>query len=206
MSREKGGMTEANHSELLESRRLLSVSVNSAGICNITAADTGSKISVTQVSDQGTTHFEVNVDGQVSDLSDHNITAFRIHGSDVSDWIRIFASDDSIRMLRTTIYGGAGNDKIFGSNSIDRIYAGDGNDTITTYGGADFVYGDGGKDVIITGAGTDRVFGGDGNDTIDGGDGHDHLNGEAGDDSINGGGQNDDIDGGAGNDVISGGT
>lgn len=55
------------------------------------------------------------------------------------------------------IFGGAGNDIIYGSQAADRISGGDGNDWINAGAGNDTLYGD---------AGNDRVFGGTGKDSI----------------------------------------
>ncbi|MGA7180289.1 MAG: hypothetical protein WBX11_11965 [Thiobacillaceae bacterium] len=79
-----------------------------------------------------------------------------------------------------TIFGGAGNDIIWGSNGPGNyIDIGQGNST------------------VFSGAGNDTVFAGAGNSTI---------NGQAGDDYIEGGSGNQYIEGGSGNNTIFGGT
>jgi Ca2+-binding RTX toxin-like protein len=78
-------------------------------------------------------------------------------------------------VLRTKIYGGAGNDVIYGSAGADQIHGGDGNDWISAGDGNDNVYGE---------AGNDRLFGGDGNDYLDGGSGTDMIRGDGGIDRI----------------------
>ena len=72
-----------------------------------------------------------------------------------------------------TIYGGAGNDTIFGMDDADSLYGGTGNDVI-----------DGGID-------NDALFGGEGADTLSGGDGDDTITFSEGDTAS--GGANDDL-------------
>ena len=71
-------------------------------------------------------------------------------------------------VIKLTVDGGAGPDRLLGSQAADVFLGGDGND---------FVFGDNGNDVALLGAGHD-VFQwnpGDGNDTIEGQDGIDTM-------------------------------
>ncbi len=74
---------------------------------------------------------------------------------------------------KARIFGGAGNDTIYGDAKVNVVWAGPGDDT---------VYGAGGDD---------EVQGGDGNDVLWGGDGDDLINGGPGNDTENGAGNND---------------
>jgi Ca2+-binding RTX toxin-like protein len=94
------------------------------------------------------------------------------------------------------IYGGLGNDVLFGGDSSDNIYGEVGND---------YLNGKDGDDKLSGGEGDDTLKGGDGNDTLDGGAGIDTLDGGAGNDTLNGGAGIDTLYGGDGNDTLNGG-
>lgn len=133
--------------------------------------------------------------------------------------------------LRTTAYGGFGNDTILGSYEVDKIYGGDGNDTIrgghakdqiygqngddTIYGGADndmldgganadIIYGEGGIDIVIAGMdfAPNQLYGGFDDDTVIGGKGDDSIYGGEGHDLLDGGLGADEVFGEGGNDRI----
>lgn len=118
------------------------------------------------------------------------------------------------------LYGGAGNDWLFGEGGQDNAYGGSGDDVI--FGGADsdWLEGNSGDDVMSgdngsgssDGHGHDRLDGGAGNDFMWGDAGHDVLLGGDGNDELHGDNvsvpvelQGDDfLDGGAGNDLLTG--
>ncbi len=75
------------------------------------------------------------------------------------------------------------------------LYGGDGNDTL---------YGQAGNDALYGGDRNDRLFGGDGHDTLFGGEWLDSLYGGAGNDTLFGGALLDSLFGGAGDDTLSG--
>jgi ELWxxDGT repeat protein len=142
------------------------------------------------------TRFVANLNGHAYSFAYSDVRKIVIYGYSGNDNIS-FSDVHGPIVLRALIYGGAGN---------DTIYGGDSRDTIS---------GDNGNDVIVSGMSNDIVSGGDGNDSIDGGsgadtisgdDGADKINGESGTDLISGGddGSRDSIDGGAGVDVIFG--
>ncbi len=112
------------------------------------------------------------------------------------------------------VEGGAGNDRLVGTDAPDDIFAGEGNNTINGRGGNDRVTSGGGQDTITTSSGNDVINSGGGNDVIvsrggddviDAGDGNDRIIAGDGKDVITGGNGNDWIFGGNGNDTINAG-
>jgi Ca2+-binding RTX toxin-like protein len=111
-----------------------------------------------------------------------------------------------------TVYGGDGDDLVWGSQASDTLYGGGGRDVVIGDSGADTIYGDVGNN---TGTAPNQLLGGHGNDTIYGGGGNDYINGEwdndllfgnDGNDLIYGGLGADHLDGGAGDDLLWGGA
>jgi Ca2+-binding RTX toxin-like protein len=111
------------------------------------------------------------------------------------------------------LYGEGGNDTLNGSLGADTLWGGIGNDTIYGGYGGDVLYGESGNDALYGEAGDDYLFGGDGADSLYGGLDNDSLRGEAGDDKIYGaagvdllfgGAGNDWMDAGDGNDIVQG--
>ncbi len=111
------------------------------------------------------------------------------------------------------IFGLSGNDRLRGLDCNDRIDGGRGNDKLL--GGAfsdrlrgqqnkDSVRGNGGDDVLDLGLGNDRGYGGRGNDVGQGRRGNDRLEGRGGDDTLFGGRGNDRIFGNSNNDSLDG--
>jgi Ca2+-binding RTX toxin-like protein len=88
--------------------------------------------------------------------------------------------------------------------SVDTLYGGNGNDFIYGYGGDDFLSGGNNADVLFGGTGNDTINGDAGADILVGGDGNDTMDGGSGNDIINAGGGDDNVDGGANNDTIYG--
>ncbi|BFU46375.1 calcium-binding protein [Krasilnikovia sp. MM14-A1004] len=68
---------------------------------------------------------------------------------------------DSIAADFESLYGGSGNDHIYGTARDELLGGGEGNDVIVGYGGNDILLGD---------VGTDKLYGGTGNDWLDGHD------------------------------------
>ncbi len=96
----------------------------------------------------------------------------------------------------TELFGGSGNDWLFGTNHRNWLYGESGNDTL--FGGGDL-------DVLVGAAGNDWLHGLSGNDTLVGGDGDDWLYGHAGRDLLFGGRGRDGLFGGLDDDLLIGG-
>ncbi|MEM9515930.1 MAG: calcium-binding protein [Actinomycetota bacterium] len=78
------------------------------------------------------------------------------------------SGDDNIYIGQhpvAAVYGGDGNDRIFGSPFADTIHAGDDNDLVIGFGGNDTVQGGDGNDRLEGRAGADDLDGGPGSDT-----------------------------------------
>ncbi len=86
---------------------------------------------------------------------------------------------DAHRLRRSSVlYGGEGDDFLFGGRDDDVLHGDDGNDLLL--GGR-------GDDMLFGGAGHDRLFGQLGDDQLDGGDGRDWLLGGPGSDVLDSG-------------------
>ena len=93
-----------------------------------------------------------------------------------------------------TIRGDSGN--FAGYVSLSKgleIYGGTGNDVIWGSGGVDYLYGEAGNDELHGNTNRDYLYGGDGDDTLKGGSGNDYLDGGFGYDVLNGGDDIDDV-------------
>ncbi|MFQ2154640.1 type I secretion C-terminal target domain-containing protein, partial [Aeromonas sanarellii] len=107
----------------------------------------------------------------------------------VHSYIRDHASEfdqSSANDKGDTLYGGDGNDILFGQGGDDFLYGGAGNDILFGGSGNDTLYGESGSDVLSGGSGNDTLYGGTGNDVLSGGLGNDILVGGLGDDILKG--------------------
>ncbi len=111
---------------------------------------------------------------------------------------------DNQTSVRSTAFGGAGNDVLLGGQSDDVLSGGDGDDELHGRGGNDLLYGDNGNDQLFGDNGADVLHGGMGNDDLFGGFGVDQLFGEQGNDLLSGGvdGVHDILRGGQGADTF----
>ena len=97
------------------------------------------------------------------------------------------------------MYGGYGDNLIFGFDGNDRLFGSDGKDTLLGGDGDDLVNGRGGNDFVSGENGNDNIFGGSGNDVLNGGSGNDHLTGR---DGLSFSEENDTLTGGSGADTF----
>lgn len=101
-----------------------------------------------------------------------------------------------------TLYGGPFGDRLLGDAGGDRIFGKGGDDYGDGGSGDDVLDGGAGHDEMYGGFGRDNMLGGDGADRLDAGSAGDRLNGGSGDDLLHGGPAEDHITGGDGNDEI----
>jgi uncharacterized protein YkwD len=130
--------------------------------------------------------------------------------------VRALAGDDvvDLRGLGTrpgpapavAVWGGAGDDLIWGSRFADRLFGGAGNDVIHGRQGDDHLDGGPGNDRLFGDMWNDRLLGGPGNDLLWGGSGNDYLDGGSGRDQLNGNSGNDVLLWRGGGDRLSGGS
>lgn len=79
------------------------------------------------------------------------------------------------------IFGGNGDDTIFGNGGRDYINGGNGSDILDGGADSDYLSGHRGQDELYGGAGNDWLNGGSGNDVLLGGRGNDFMYGGSGD-------------------------
>jgi undecaprenyl-diphosphatase len=124
----------------------------------------------------------------------------RIRGNAGNDILRGDNSEVGDLYSRDKLWGGTGDDQLFGGDAHDVLLGGAGNDLLNGEDGPDRLAGGQGDDTENGGNGNDRMFANQGADTLDGGPGNDRLFALAQVDVPNPG--VDTVRGGDGNDVI----
>lgn len=104
-----------------------------------------------------------------------------------------------------SLFGGAGDDQLEGESGNDHLYGGRGNDTLCGDEGNDYLYGQNGNDTLFGEAGNDHLYGQADDDLLIGGDNNDFLYGSSGNDQLFGQSGNDQLFGDAGSDIAVGG-
>ena len=121
----------------------------------------------------------------------------QLYGGDGNDVIYGIGGDDYIT-------GGDGHDELNGNSGHDEIWGNQGDDKLNGQSGSDLLYGGSGSDELVGGSGDDILHGGGGDDDLTGGSGVDMLFGDSGDDILSGSSGNDIIFGGNGKDTLNG--
>ena len=169
--------------EGLEARKLmaadLTASLDATGVLWIEGTEAADVISLRQTGGNLSVNgIQISVNGQsqagVNSADVHSIQVVGLGGDDQIDLTNSSEANERIR-IPTLIYGGTGNDMIFGTAAADRIYGGDGDDVIYGNGGNDQVWGDAGIDFLAGNDGNDDLWGGKGDDAIVGGSGDDRI-------------------------------
>ena len=138
----------------------------------------------------------VDLDGTKKTFALSDLSRIYLYAYSGDDKIALY-NGNGLVVVRSRIWGGDGNDMIYGGSDRDTIYGENGNDYVNSGGNSDDVSGGNGDDNIYTGAGNDTASGDDGADRVLGGSGNDVLSG--GND-----GSHDHIDAGDGQNVIFG--
>jgi len=141
----------------------------------------GDAVRFTGISGEGYAAIKQYVSGK---LGAGSVTDGQVH-SYITDHASEF-DQSSTNDKGDTLYGGDGNDILFGQGGDDFLYGGAGNDILFGGSGNDTLYGESGSDVLSGGSGNDTLYGGTGNDVLSGGLGNDILIGGAGDDILKG--------------------
>ena len=178
--------------ELVQGGQLLIINTNAAsariedGVLVVEGTINDDKISVEKHGNS----FAVFVNGDlIGEFRRKEVNSIQINGYDGDDFIDL-SNNISIYSI---VYGGQGNDLIFGSNGSNELHGDEGDDVIYGGNGADQLFGDAGNDwlfggngadSLVGGAGNDFIFGGNGADSLDGGDDEDWLFGENGADLL----------------------
>lgn len=129
--------------------------------------------------------------------------------SGIVGWLNISGYEWSFSSYKTALEAMAVNTLNVGLDYLenetdgdDIIYGGDGNDMLFGLGGEDEMHGGDGDDMLLGGSGDDTLDGGRGDDYLSGGDGEDTVNGGEGVDIIRYASE-DTIDGGESIDILS---
>ena len=125
-----------------------------------------------------------------------------VFGGGGDDFVKLSGADQPD--LISHVEGGAGRDRLSGSDFDDRFFGESGQDRLLGYDGRDTLDGGRGEDLLRGGLNKDLLFGGRGDDVLTGDGGRDNLQGGRGDDILYGGKSNDRLDGGLGNDRLYG--
>ncbi len=172
--------------EPMEPRVLLSSTGLNKGTLYVEGTSGDDHIVVTQLAERDefiVSRSQIGVDFGIQNVSTQAFKGVKrivIDGGDGDDQITVETTQKGRQQaVSTTIFGGAGDDRIWGGAGKDIISGGNGNDLLDGRAGADELDG---------GLGDDLLFGGVGNDKLIGGDGDDGLYGQAGKNSVVGGG------------------
>ena len=140
--------------ESLESRRLMTTTLDPDGVLTIRGTEADDDVLVWQPTAPVT---RVEHNGEVVDFATDDVKGI---------FVSVGGGDDKVVLGRRSV-----NAKISGGTGDDTLSAGDGNDTVYGDGGDDYLFGRDGNDLLNGGDGTgddaDDLFGGDGMDTVD---------------------------------------
>lgn len=192
--------------ESLETRALLTASIDEAGLLTVVGSERGDAITISPGPVDGSVSLR-GVVGVPRGTVFTGVTGIQVSTLGGNDRVVIAANirDAGGALIGVVVDLGRGNDVIDGGDGGDVIRAGDGNDIVRGRGGADDIWLGAGNDLGNGGAGDDTIHGEDGRDSIAGSTGDDALSGGTGNDALSGDGDDDSLSGDAGSDSLSGG-
>jgi hemolysin type calcium-binding protein/calpain family cysteine protease len=163
--------------EPLEAREVPTATLAN-GVLTVRGTDMADEITINRVYYPDTSvHIRVTENAQATDFVAADVRRVRVFGNGGDDYIA-----HNFPGVNAVLYGGAGDDTIYGDDARDYLNGGAGFDTLHGWGG------------------NDTLVGGDGDDKLYGEEGYDHLFGGAGRDWLNAGSAAEPADGGTGRD------
>ncbi|MCA9054672.1 MAG: hypothetical protein KDA75_12595, partial [Planctomycetaceae bacterium] len=136
--------------EVLEDRRLPAAALTatlSGGVLKVEGTEKADTIRVRQSNGlTGTTisvdGIKINVSGKaVSSVNFYSVTKIEVRALGGDDYINLHVSDYEAVSIKSTVWGHAGNDRIYGGNGNDTLYGNAGSDKLYGYSGDDFLSG-----------------------------------------------------------------
>lgn len=176
----------ADPAELVEGGQLLIINTNAAsarieeGVLVVEGTINDDKITVEK---HGSNYAVVVNNKEIGEFRRSDVNSIRINGYNGDDLIDL----SNNTTIYSIVFGGTGNDLIFGSNGSNELHGDEGDDTLFGGNGADLLFGDAGNDFLFGGNGADALFGGAGNDWLFGENGADLLDGGDDEDWLLGG-------------------
>jgi hypothetical protein len=159
--------------ESLETRRLLSASISSSGVLDVTA-DSSSNTIIVSLLHGGSNMIKVTDNGLTQIFSTSGITQIDVTGGSGTNLLELKEQNGGIN-IPALITGNGTADTLIGGSGADTLVCGSGNDSVVAGSGANVLEGGSGKDTLVGGNGDDVLNGGTGKSKIIGGSGSDTV-------------------------------
>jgi hypothetical protein len=159
--------------ESLEPRRLLSASISSSGMLDVTG-DSSSNTIIVSLLHGGANTIKVTDNGLTQIFSTSGITQIDVTGGSGKNLLELKEQNGGIN-IPALITGNGTADTLIGGSGADTLVCGSGNDSVVAGSGANVLEGGSGKDTLVGGRGDDVLNGGTGKSKIIGGAGSDTV-------------------------------